>query len=130
MRKRTGIGGTEAFRIFSDKYGNDSEAVGNGSFADYPWYGTDKFFFIEDNTIEFGAATDTSYGTRFVYRHNYNINAVVTDHGTEALTVAASAPKRFTTIPFTGLNQILVLQVDNAAEHLSGMTTTLPGMQT
>jgi hypothetical protein len=83
MRKRTGIGGTEAFLIQSDKYGNDSETLGNASFADYPWYGTDKFFFIEDNTIEFGAATDSSKGARFVYRHNYNINAVVTDHGTE-----------------------------------------------
>ena len=84
MRKRTGIGGTEAFLIQSGKYGNDSEALGNVSFADYPWYGTDKFFFIEDNTIEFGAATDSSQGARFVYRHNYNINAVVTDHGTES----------------------------------------------
>src|SRR4029453_4508343 len=60
MRKRTWIGSTEAFLIQSDKYGNDSEGLGNGSFADYPWYGTDKFFFIEDNTIEFGAATDSS----------------------------------------------------------------------
>jgi hypothetical protein len=83
MRKRTEIGSTEAFLIFSGKYGNDSEGLGHGSWADYPWYGTDKFFFIEDNTIEFGAATDTQQGARFVYRHNYNINAVVTTHGTE-----------------------------------------------
>ena len=83
MRKRTRIGSTEAFLIFSGKYGNDSKGLGNGSWADYPWYGTDKFFFIEDNTIEFGAATDSQQGARFVYRHNYNINAVVTTHGTE-----------------------------------------------
>jgi hypothetical protein len=83
MRKRTGIGSTEAFLIFSGKYGNDSEGFGHGSWADYPRYGTDKFFFIEDNTIEFGAATDTQEGARFVFRHNYTINAVVTSHGTE-----------------------------------------------
>jgi len=83
FKKRTGIGGTEAFLIFSGKYGNDSEGLGHGSWADYPWYGTDKFFFIEDNTIEFGAATDTQGGARFVYRHNYNIDTFCTTHGTE-----------------------------------------------
>jgi hypothetical protein len=84
MTKRAGIGSTEAFIIYSGTYGNDREGFGNGAWADYPWYGTDKFFFIEDNTIEFGAVTDTLQGGRFVFRHNYTINAYVAGHGTEA----------------------------------------------
>jgi hypothetical protein len=87
MRKRTGggLGSTEAILIFSGGYGNDPESYGNGSWADYPWYGTDKFFFIEDNTIlEYGAATDTQQGARFVFRHNYCLNAIIAGHGTES----------------------------------------------
>jgi hypothetical protein len=85
MKKRTGIGSTEAILIFSGGYGSDPEGYGNGSWADYPWYGTDKFFFIEDNTIlEYGAATDTQQGARFVFRHNYSLNAIVAGHGTES----------------------------------------------
>ncbi len=82
MESRTGIGSTQAFLIQHHSYGN-AGALGNGSWADYPRYGTDKFFFIEDNTIEFGAATDTDLGARFVFRHNYTINAIVAGHGTE-----------------------------------------------
>ena len=78
MERRTGIGSTEAFLLSST---NDR------SWADYPRYGTDKFFFVEDNTIEFGAATDTDTGARFVFRHNHTINAVVTGHGTEGGTI-------------------------------------------
>jgi hypothetical protein len=81
MERRAGIGITEAFLIFSGNYGNAD--LGHGSWADYPWYGTDKFFFIEDNTIDFGGATDTQQGARFVFRHNYCINAIVAGHGTE-----------------------------------------------
>src|SRR6266516_77380 len=82
MESRTGIGSTQAYLIQHHSYGN-AGALGNGSWADYPRYGTDKFFFIEDNTVEFGAATDSDAGGRFVVRHNYLINAIVTDHGTE-----------------------------------------------
>jgi hypothetical protein len=74
MIRRNGIGSTEATLI---------SANNNGVWADYPWYGTDKFFFLEDNTIDFGAAVDTTLAGRFVVRHNYLINCVVTNHGTE-----------------------------------------------
>jgi hypothetical protein len=84
FKGRSGIGGLEAVFLKAGKYGNDPENLGNGSWADYPRYGTDKFFFIEDNTVDFGCATDTGDGGRFVYRHNYNINTCVTTHGTEA----------------------------------------------
>jgi hypothetical protein len=77
MEARTGagFGVTQAFLINS---------TDNEPWADYPWYGTDKFFFIEDNTVSgFMNLTDSALGGRFVVRHNYLINAVVTDHGTE-----------------------------------------------
>ena len=62
---------------------------GHGAWADYPWFGTDKFFFIEDNTMIGSAsqvgngATDAENGARFVVRHNYLYNAKVGNHGTE-----------------------------------------------
>ena len=64
------------------------QANGNGSWADYPWYGTDKFFFIEDNTFIRNftaalAAVDSDGGARYVWRHNYMLNCVVANHGTE-----------------------------------------------
>jgi hypothetical protein len=84
FKGRPGIGGLDPFIIHSGRYGNDPEGQGHGSFADYPRYGSDRFFFIEDNTMDnFGSATDTGSGARFVYRHNYNINTGVTTHGTE-----------------------------------------------
>jgi hypothetical protein len=77
MENRSGIGSTEAFLIQNSNSGHDA-------WADFPWYGTDKFFFIEDNTVEFGAVTDSDQGGRFVVRHNYLKNGtIVTDHGTE-----------------------------------------------
>jgi hypothetical protein len=77
---------TQGFYITHGSYGN--KAQGHGSWADYPWYGTDKFWFIEDNTITgFGSTpngvTDSALGARFVVRHNYIKNAYVGDHGTE-----------------------------------------------
>ena len=39
------------FLVAHPTYGGANQINGNGSWADYPWYGTEKFFFIEDNTI-------------------------------------------------------------------------------
>src|SRR6266487_2350423 len=39
------------FNIYHSTWGGANQINGNGSWADYPWYGTEKFFFIEDNTI-------------------------------------------------------------------------------
>jgi hypothetical protein len=77
--------GSIAFHIFHDQYGGATQINGNGSWADYPWFGTDKFFFIEDNSIYRNGqgATDSLCGGRAVVRHNYFHDAVVTNHGTE-----------------------------------------------
>ena len=66
---------------------------GNGAWADFPYYGSDKFWFIEDNTIKGnGVSTvsggiDCSSGGRYVARHNYWQNATPNGHGTEGSAV-------------------------------------------
>jgi hypothetical protein len=82
-------GSTYAFHIDHDLYNGNFVGPGNGSWADYPWYGTSKFWFIETNTIRkvnattFGATLDCSYGARWVARHNYLLNNAPEGHGTE-----------------------------------------------
>ena len=57
---------------------------GNGSWADFPYYGTEKFWFIEDNTIRGpGGSIDVMNGGRYVARHNYFKDAAPNSHGTE-----------------------------------------------
>jgi hypothetical protein len=57
---------------------------GNGSWADFPYYGTEKFWFIEDNTIHGpGGSIDVMNGGRYVARHNYFKDAAPNSHGTE-----------------------------------------------
>jgi hypothetical protein len=79
--------GTYSFFINHTTWGNREN--GNGSWADYPWYGTEKFWFIEDNTIistseqTQGGIIDTYNGGRWVARHNYFHNALPLGHGTE-----------------------------------------------
>src|SRR5215475_7031726 len=59
----------------------NGNSKGSGAWADFPYYGSDKFWFIEDNTIK-GSGTnavsggiDQSEGGRYVARHNYFQNA-------------------------------------------------------
>jgi hypothetical protein len=64
------------------------QANGNGSWADFPYYGSEKFWFIEDNTIRgSGPVTsgniDVMNGGRYVARHNAFLNAAPNSHGTE-----------------------------------------------
>ena len=66
----------------------DSFGMGNGAWADYPYYGTEKFWFIEDNTIVGGGdlnsgLLDGDHGGKAVIRHNYWKNAIPSMHGTE-----------------------------------------------
>jgi FG-GAP-like repeat len=81
--------GTQSFQIWHDAYGGPGQYNGNGAWADFPWYGTNKFFFIEDNRIIGNGAnglsgiTDSLYGGRYVVRHNYFQNAQPSSHGTE-----------------------------------------------
>jgi hypothetical protein len=80
---------TISFYFWHETYGGPSQINGNGSWADYPWYGTNKFFFVEDNRINGGGTsvlsgnTDSFNGARFVLRHNYWQNAQPNSHGTE-----------------------------------------------
>ena len=73
--------------IWHDTWGG--QLNGNGSWADYPYYGTEKFWFIEDNTIIGSGTVQTSgnidvwNGGRYVARHNAFINAAPNSHGTE-----------------------------------------------
>jgi hypothetical protein len=58
---------------------------GHGSWADDPYWGSEKFVFIEDNTFEFDGkgAIDSFEGARFVVRHNRMHNCGLVMHGTE-----------------------------------------------
>ena len=66
---------------------------GNGAWADFPYYGSDKFWFMEDNTIKGNGGSNTSggvdclHGGRYVARHNYWQNATPNGHGTEGWAV-------------------------------------------
>ena len=76
-----------SFLVWHDTWGDNSN--GNGSWADFPYYGTEKFWFIEDNTIRGSGTVQTSgnidvkNGGRYVARHNYFQNASPNSHGTE-----------------------------------------------
>jgi hypothetical protein len=82
-------GAAQSFFIEHQNYWGTSQIYGNGSWADYPWYGTEKFFFIEDNTIvgnglvQTSGTIDSFNGGRYVARHNAFTNALAADHGTE-----------------------------------------------
>jgi hypothetical protein len=56
---------------------------GHGSWADDPYWGSEKFVFIEDNRFEGGGGIDSFEGARFVVRHNHMHNCRLTMHGTE-----------------------------------------------
>jgi hypothetical protein len=80
---------TSSFYFWHDTYGGANRYNGNGAWADYPWYGTNKFFFVEDNRINgngisvLSGNTDSLAGARYVLRHNYWHNAAPNGHGTE-----------------------------------------------
>ncbi len=67
---------------------------GNGSWADEPYWGSEKFVFIEDNAFEGGGGElsphgmlrgiDANDGARFVVRHNAFHNCGLAAHGTES----------------------------------------------
>ncbi len=87
---------------------------GNGAWADFPYYGSDKFWFIEDNTIKgngvstVSGGVDCIHGGRYVARHNYWQNATPNGHGTEGWPVRGMRAVQvynntfFWTIPFSG----------------------------
>jgi hypothetical protein len=62
---------------------------GDGAFAAPTAFGSEKFFFIEDNyfikrvTYELNGATDDFSGARWVFRHNHCYDIELQTHGTE-----------------------------------------------
>jgi Fibronectin type III domain len=85
-------GGQNTFPV-EEQYGGKNKMFGNGSYADYPYWGTDRFWFIEDcafyalgvaqgGTVA-GNITDSNNGGRWVLRHNYFKDSVIGTHGQE-----------------------------------------------
>ena len=63
----------------------NGEDFGNGSWADFPYFGSGKFVFAEDNTLYGdGGGVDNMNGGRWVMRHNFFQNCVISGHGTES----------------------------------------------
>src|SRR6478672_570895 len=81
------VGAGLSHRIEHDAWGG--AGGGNGSWADYPYFGSEKFWFIETNTIKgSGTAatsgiTDAGGGGRYVVRNNFIQNTSCGGHGTE-----------------------------------------------
>ena len=82
--------GAHAFSYYFENGDWGGESRGNGSWADYPYYGSDLFFFVEDCTIRglpgpaVGGGCDAFNGARYVFRWNHWENAHHANHGTEA----------------------------------------------
>ena len=87
-------------RMSAYAYNGVPQTLGHGAFADYPWYGTDKFFFIETNTFLrnslplLSGLTDGDMGCRFVRPLQLYPNATIGGHGTEGAPRVV-APLRF-----------------------------------
>jgi hypothetical protein len=65
--------------------GASSGAYGHGSWADGPWWGTEKFIFIEDCNFTGSSpyTTDANTGARYVFRHNFCVG-MIGGHGTDS----------------------------------------------
>ncbi len=65
----------------------NSQANGDGSWADSLYAGTEKAVFIEDNVFTatpYSVAIDGWSGGRAVFRHNTLLNATISNHGTDS----------------------------------------------
>jgi len=77
--------------VHHDTWGGGSNGNGDGSWADPPFFGSNKFVFIEDNCFTNvtgsanggGSSFDAKWGGRAVIRHNFFNNAMISCHGTE-----------------------------------------------
>jgi hypothetical protein len=83
-------GNVFTMNISAPTWGGASNALGNGSWADASYFGTDKFIFVEDcvfnnnaNVVTSGSV-DSEKGGRYVFRHNYFKNTAPGQHGTES----------------------------------------------
>ena len=84
-----------SIRIFHD--GWNGAQFGDGSWADSPYWGSNKFIFIEDNIfnnsyqIQTVGDIDTWNGGRYVARHNIFNGTLPNSHGTDSSGRARSA---------------------------------------
>jgi hypothetical protein len=80
---------SQSILVRMPNWNGDLNGAGDGSYADYPWFGTEKFIFIEDNYFNntsskpLGGNLDADYGARMVIRHNQFYDVQVQNHGTE-----------------------------------------------
>jgi hypothetical protein len=70
--------------------GTHGHGYGDGSWASPTNFGSEQFFFVEDNYIanhsnfnEYGGETDGTFGARWVFRHNHCYDIEMQNHGTE-----------------------------------------------
>ena len=63
-------GANNGIGVRMGSYGNDSLGIGDTSWASPTNFGSGNFFFIENNTINYGYADDCSEGGRYVFRYN------------------------------------------------------------
>lgn len=74
---------------FGNQHWNgDTGNWGDKSWAEPPYYGSEKFMFVEDNCFlntsgVFRGAHDACFGARFVFRHNHCYDMGNGSHGTE-----------------------------------------------
>lgn len=90
---RTG-GADQSVLVLHSTWGGGTNQFGDGSWADYPYYGTEKFVFVEDNVFNNPnthnhtnmSGPDCYGGGRYVFRHNVSNNCAFGggDHGTES----------------------------------------------
>ena len=122
------VGAGLSHRIEHEAWGGAGD--GNGSWADFPYFGSEKFWFIETNTIKgSGSAatsgiTDAGGGGRYVARYNYFQNTSCGGHGTEDDGRTRSAMRlRSITTPLTGQSRMATSFIVPAQP--SGMTILL-----
>jgi hypothetical protein len=79
----------QSILIFHDGWGDKTD--GDGSWAEPPYFGSEKFIFIEDNIInnaagptQVTASIDGWAGSRYVCRYNTFNDTVATNHGLES----------------------------------------------
>jgi hypothetical protein len=83
-------GNWESFKVLAGDWNNNSDNLGDGSWADFPWYGTEKFVFFEDNYLlnttgnELNGGSDSDTGGRSVFRHNHYYDVQIQNHGAES----------------------------------------------
>ncbi len=66
-------GTSNGVHVDMGNYNNNSLGVGDGSWAAPTGFGTSDFFFIENNTLNYGYADDCGAGGKYVFRYNYLI---------------------------------------------------------